>query len=322
MTKNKTPRISILIPSYNSARFLEDTLDTLLQQSYEDWEAIIMDGGSTDGSKDILTRYAREDPRFRVFLETDEGPYHAIHKALWGARGEWCFVLAISDGYIDRDWFKKCMDVVDRDREVSLVWGIPMDMTEDGVIAGPSYMYAHFLKKEMQKNAGRKRTTVVGKVVGKFNVLKPRDTLNALKKINLLNVKVFLNMLRSREVPQKRAWFAYWLSTGQIFPDSNMCVATKVMRECLPPYHPGSREPGDWMGFYFNFNSRGYLAYCIPTPATYGRIHGGQVSEVWKRYNDQNRIDYYKKLQKFKQQYYRNPAGFVFKDRNGNPLPA
>ena len=127
-------------------------------------------------------------------------------------------------------------------------------------------------------------------------------------------------MFGVKAVPQKEKWFEYWLKTGQIFPDANICVSTRVMREWLPQYTPGTREPGDWMGFYFNFNSNGYLAYCIPTPANYGRIHGGQISEKWKRYNDQNRIDYYKKLKAFKKNYYKDPGKFSFKDRDGREI--
>lgn len=319
MTKSDSPRISILIPSFNGGPFLEETFDTILKQSYGDWEAVIMDGGSTDGSEKILKRYAAKDSRFRVFFESDEGPYHAIHKALAKARGEFTFVLAISDGYLDAEWFKKCLDVVDKDKEVSLVWGIPMDATEDGEIIGPAYVYAHFLERGTETGYGR--TDVVSRIASRVD-WRPSTWARLVKKLNRGNLRTFFRMMRGRgRPPEKRAWFRYWLGTGQIFPDGNTCVATRVFRECLPPYRFGTREPGDWMGFYFNFNSRGYLAYCIPTPANFGRLHGGQISETMQAYNDANRTEYFQRLREFRRSYRKNPETFTFRDRNGTPLP-
>jgi glycosyltransferase involved in cell wall biosynthesis len=318
--ENSSPRISILIPSYNTGEFLRETLITILSQSYENWETIIMDGGSTDGTLDILKEY-KDDSRIRVFSEPDESPYHAIHKALAKARGEFVYVLAISDGYLDSDWFTKCMKVMEEDSEVSLVWGIPMEANENGGLIGPSYIYAHFLKE----SNGEKHSKLLilsklfGKVKSNFGSLSYLIAL-ALK-IDRGNLNALRHMLKKHEdVPQKQAWFYYWLETGQIFPDGNMCVTTKAFRECLPPYRMGTRESGDWMGFYFNFNSKGYLAYCIPTPASFGRFHPQQISETMQSYNDKNRVDYFKNLKEFRKKYKTNPKKFVFNNRTGNPI--
>jgi len=309
------------MPSYNTGKYLRETLDTLVNQTYEDWELVVADGGSTDNTLDVLAEYDKKYPgKIVVVSENDEGPYDATHKALRRARGEFVLIFPISDGYVDMNWISECVRTMDENRDVSLVWGIPMDMNEAGEIFEPNYVYAHFLRKDLQKSAGRRRGLAAKEVAKKLDPRKPGDILAFFKKINPGNIKTFFNMLRTKEVPQKREWFEYWLKTGQIFPDANMCVATRVMRECLPQYTPGTREPGDWMGFYFNFNSNGYLAYCIPTPANYGRFHGGQISEKWKKYNDENRLDYYRKLKGIKASYRRSKDGFKFRDRNGNEI--
>lgn len=80
------PRISVVVPSYNQAAFLPAALDSLLEQGYPDLEILVMDGGSTDGSADILRDYA---PRLTAWVsELDRGQSHAINKGIAQATGE------------------------------------------------------------------------------------------------------------------------------------------------------------------------------------------------------------------------------------------
>ncbi len=81
------PRITVITPSYNQAELLERTIVSILNQGYPNLEYIIIDGGSTDGSVDIIKRYASQLTYW--VSEPDGGQSHAINKGLQRATGEW-----------------------------------------------------------------------------------------------------------------------------------------------------------------------------------------------------------------------------------------
>lgn len=83
--------------TYNSGKTLRNSLDSLLNQSFQDWECIISDGGSTDNTLAILEEYHSRDNRFSYKSEPDKGIYDALNKALERASGEWVYVLGSDD---------------------------------------------------------------------------------------------------------------------------------------------------------------------------------------------------------------------------------
>ncbi|MDQ3039784.1 MAG: glycosyltransferase [Pseudomonadota bacterium] len=90
--------ISVAVPIYNTARFLPAALDSLLAQDHANWEGLLWDDGSTDGSGEIAADYADRDARFRLLGNgRNNGVSVASSAALAGARGDYVAVLDSDD---------------------------------------------------------------------------------------------------------------------------------------------------------------------------------------------------------------------------------
>ena len=97
-------KLSVIIPVYNVEVYIEKCLDSIARQSYNDFEVIIIDDGSTDHSSQIISRYIRSDSRFFLFQQVNRGVSAARNTGLKMARGEY-ITFVDPDDWIDKDMY-------------------------------------------------------------------------------------------------------------------------------------------------------------------------------------------------------------------------
>jgi len=100
--KNK-PRVSVIIPVYNSEDYLEQALESLVNQEYKDFEVIIINDGSTDNSLNIIYEFASIDSRFKVFSLNNSGQGYARYVGINKALGKYIAFMD-SDDYVKNTW--------------------------------------------------------------------------------------------------------------------------------------------------------------------------------------------------------------------------
>ncbi|MBR5175327.1 MAG: glycosyltransferase [Bacteroidales bacterium] len=114
------PILSIIVPVYNVAGYLPRCMERILSQSFTDFEVLLVDDGSIDGSHEIYNQLAEKDSRIRVFQKENGGVSSARNLGLRQATGEWiCFVDA--DDILMEDGLQHLVDCISG--EFDMVWG-------------------------------------------------------------------------------------------------------------------------------------------------------------------------------------------------------
>lgn len=99
---NNQPTFTIIIPTYNQASYLGQALDSLIAQTEPDWEAIVVNDGSTDSTAEVMQSYAAQDSRIRIFDKQNGGTGSALNVGLRQAKGKWICWLSSDDLFDSR----------------------------------------------------------------------------------------------------------------------------------------------------------------------------------------------------------------------------
>lgn len=115
-----TPVISVIVPVYNTEKWLRRCVDSILVQTYTDFELLLIDDGSIDGSGTICDEYAIKDSRIRVFHKSNGGVSSARNVGLDQAKGEWVSFID-ADDWIDADTFESYLKL--EESGINLLFG-------------------------------------------------------------------------------------------------------------------------------------------------------------------------------------------------------
>ncbi len=129
-------KVSVIVPNYNHARYLPQRIDSILRQTYQDFELILLDDCSTDDSRSVLSRYAG-DPRVRIdFNEINSGStFKQWNKGVRMANGDYVWI-AESDDYADEKLLETLVKALDRDEHVAYAYCRSWQVDADGTVHG------------------------------------------------------------------------------------------------------------------------------------------------------------------------------------------
>lgn len=103
------PLISIIIPVYNSDKTINRCVDSILSQTFNNWELLLIDDGSTDRSGELCDEYSAKDQRIKVFHKKNGGVSSARNLGLNNVKGEW-ITFCDSDDFVYPNWLKNYVD--------------------------------------------------------------------------------------------------------------------------------------------------------------------------------------------------------------------
>ena len=143
--------VSVIIPVYNTSKYLSECLDSVINQSFEDLEIICVNDGSTDGSLEILNDYRSRDSRIRVMTQENQGLSSARNTGLANSTGEYVLFLD-SDDCLSHDAIEKAYDLAE-DNSSDLVLFKIINFDDD---TGEKSHYSYFELKVLKKMVGQR----------------------------------------------------------------------------------------------------------------------------------------------------------------------
>lgn len=127
------PKISVIVPIFNCKKYLKRCIDSIIFQSFQDIEILLIDDGSTDGSSNICDEYAKCDARVKVIHKNNEGVSVARNTGLEIANGEW-IAFVDSDDWLEQDFLSVLLLASEEQDVVISGFNTPKTYTDDGLI--------------------------------------------------------------------------------------------------------------------------------------------------------------------------------------------
>lgn len=276
-----TPKISVFTTCKNSEKYFKETIDSVLNQTFQDFEIVIVDGASTDGTLSLIKEYSSRDPRIRWISEPDRDALEGFYKAIKLCRGEYIMCLPVSDFFLSKTWLQKCAEVLDSDIQVSMVHGCPVVVREDGTIEGVPFV--DWLSNPLpSKQEFTKFYLATFCYVSELTYCIRRDVY----------LKCFPDIPEDAQL------------------DFEMIGKDKITTELSDPF----------LIFLYNFFTQGYLAVYLSIFASAGRSHEDSRNNRFSKYLKLVGEQYTRLIVDFRMNLFSGKKTFVFRDGKSNVI--
>lgn len=147
------PLVSIITPAYNSDKFIGETIESVINQTYKNWEMIIVDDGSTDKTCDIVKKYCKRDIRVQYFWQKNSGrPAVPRNVAIRRAKGKYIAFLDSDDLWVSEKLAKQ-VEYMEKHPDLALVYGLAKcvgnPLFEGRLVVRPKRIYSHHAFEEL-----------------------------------------------------------------------------------------------------------------------------------------------------------------------------
>jgi glycosyltransferase involved in cell wall biosynthesis len=187
------PKISVIIPVYNSEKYLENALDSVLNQTFQDFEILCIDDGSQDSSAKIIKNYSQKDKRVQYFYQKNQGPGPARNKGIKKAKGDFISFLD-SDDYLEKDALRRTYDIAMK-KNLDLVLFNAQPIYESLEIEKKHNVYTKYYKRKNTYEEIHSGEDLFSKQVANYDFL-PHVGFQLIKKSLILeNNNFFINAL-------------------------------------------------------------------------------------------------------------------------------
>jgi glycosyltransferase involved in cell wall biosynthesis len=117
----KNPRVSIILPTYNGAKYINRAIESVLSQTLSDWELLVINDGSTDETEEIIKEYIKKDNRIIYLKQENQGPAIARKNGIEKSKGEYIAFIDDDDVWIDKNKLNAQVDFLDENYEYVMV---------------------------------------------------------------------------------------------------------------------------------------------------------------------------------------------------------
>jgi len=115
------PKVSVIIPTYNRANLLKRAIESVLNQTFQDFELIVVDDGSTDNTKEVVAEFQKRDPRIKyIWQENSGGPAKPINTGIKNSKGQYIAILESDDEWLPEK-LEKHIEILEKFKNVGLV---------------------------------------------------------------------------------------------------------------------------------------------------------------------------------------------------------